>query len=187
MAAIFAVSVFGAAFASDNVPLSWQTFDTSSITVLDKPKTTQLKLTADNIVPDRPSVLAGYCWFYTSGPYTGLCATNHRLDIGDGDAARDVRDSTQNPDGWHLHNIKTGAVTAGGHLCVTDLSDAPNGAVITDDYVVGVNVRDSVLKGTFNGHAASATIVVDGGCTPTIGAVPSALTLALDVHTNSSP
>ena len=187
LAAIFAVSVSGAAFASDTIPELWQTFDTETITVLDNPKTTQLRLTADDIVPHRTSILAGYCWFYTSGDYAGLCATTHFLDLGDGDAAGDVRDSTQNPDGWHLHNVKLGAETSNGHVCVVDLSDSPNGGVITDDNIVGVNVRDSILKGTFDGSAASATIVVDGECPATIGAVPSVLTLALDVHTAGAP
>ena len=138
-------------------------------------------------VPHKTGTLAGYCWFYESGgPHAGLCATTHNLNIDD-DAAGDVRDSTQNPDGWHLHNVILGDLTSSGHLCVADLSNAPNGGVNIKGSEVSVNARNSIVTGTFDGSAASATIVVDTECPATIVAVPSALTLALDVHTIGAP
>jgi hypothetical protein len=185
LAAVFAVSMFGVAFASNNTPKPWQTFDTDSITVTTGEKITKLSLTADATVPHKTGALAGYCWFYDSGDYAGLCATTHNLSIDDD--AGDVRDSTQNPDGWHLHNVKLGALTPSGHVCVADLSDAPTGGVNIKGSEVSVNARNSILKGDFAGSAASATIVVDAGCPATTGAVPSILTLALDVHTAGAP
>ena len=187
LVAVFAVSMLGVAFATHSIPLPWQTFDTESITVNAGQKTTKLSLTADATVPHKTGALAGYCWFYVSGDYTGLCATTHKLDLGDGDAAGDVRDSTQNPDGWHLHNVILGATTSSGHVCVADLSNAPNGGVNIKGREVSVNARNSIVEGEFAGSAASAIIVVDSGCPPTVGAVPPVLTLALDVQTAGAP
>lgn len=46
-AAIFAVSIFGTAFATDSVALPWQTFDIESITVDTGKNISKLSLTAD--------------------------------------------------------------------------------------------------------------------------------------------
>ncbi len=179
--------MFGAAFATHIGGFAWQTFDTESISVNVGKNISKLSLTADAPVPHKTGVLAGYCWFYVDGVNTALCTTTHNLELFDGDSAGDVRDSTQNPDGWHLHNVILGDLSTIGHICVVDLSDAPNGGVNIKRDEVSVNVRNSILTGDFDGSAASATIVVDGGCPVTIGADPDSLTLALNVHTIGAP
>jgi hypothetical protein len=146
------------------------------------PNLTKLSLTATGTVPRQTPDLVGFAWFYSSGPNTAYAITSHQS----------VRDSNQNPDGWHAHNVVLGAPPAGypadgpsadgvvADVCVAAVSDAPTSGIGINQSTITVNARTSTLTGTFPSPPVSAAfdIVVDADCPPT---APSGLTLGLVV------
>lgn len=143
----------GSAFAASG----WQHVVSSSVTS-NNDQTTRLSVTASDVIPRHTSVLGGFAWLYAGGPNTAFVAVTHS----------GVRDSLQNPDGWHAHNVQL-AFNASPNTaaCITGLSDANAGLSIQGN-TLDVNVRNSELTGTFApGEATAFTIVPDQGCVVT--------------------
>lgn len=162
--------------------LAWQPITPGSVSITSpNPNLTQLSLTASGTIPKQFPDLVGYAWLYASGPNSAYAITSHQS----------VRDSHQNPDGWHAHNVvlappppipDTDGVLS--TFCVAAISDAPTSGISIKGSSVTVNARTSTLTGSFAGVAASFDIVIDAECpitvpTPTI--VPGGLPLGVVV------
>lgn len=137
---------------------SWQHVVSASVTPKND-QTTTLSVTALDNIPRHTDVLGGFAWVYAGGPNTAFVAVTHS----------GVRDSNQNPDGWHAHNVKLAfGQSTGSNACITGLSDANVGLSIQGNTLT-VNARNSELTGPYSGTAAAFTIVVDGGCASGLG------------------
>jgi hypothetical protein len=159
LAALFAVFMMVPVMATG--PEIWQHVVSSSINSKNT-QTSTLSVSAADIIPKHTDVLGGFAWIYADGPNTAIVATTHS----------GVRDSGQNPDGWHAHNVQLGA---GGHnsdACITGLSDANVGLSIQGN-TLSMNVRNSELTGTLSDKASAFTIVPDTGCSSRLGVVLS--------------
>jgi hypothetical protein len=177
LAAVFAVSMFGISYAAS----SWVGYSEGAQTATEGNNKTVLTLTASDTVPRQTSELAGFAWFYDGADLTdneidALAMTIHSGATGlDTDPYNEIRDSTQNPNNWHLHNVVLKVPTEAGnaHVCVADLSDAPTGGISIDEDtdLVQVNIRNSALADTLSSvpGAAAYSIVVADNCPPTIG------------------
>ena len=176
-----------AAFAA----LSWQDIVDGSVSVNEKNQTTKLSLSAADTIPRTTDELAGFAWQYENGPNDAFSITIHDADL-NGDGKNDVRDSLQNPNGWHGHNVILASPPEGADenttFCIAEISDAPNVGISfakqgTD---VTVNVRNSQLTGDISDTAAAFSIVVDPACPITIPTVdvvpPGGLPLGISVH-----
>lgn len=179
IAALLAISIVGVAAAVE----SWQGLDSDS--VVDKNTNSKvLSVDATDTVPHRTSTLAGFAWLYADGPNTAFAITTHNANVDD-DPKNEVRDSNQNPDGWHAHNVVLAAGTADSTFCVAEIADAPTAGIAIEDDKIDVNVRNSALTGELGDLAAAFTINVDGGCPNTLGTeVTEAgpLSLGISVH-----
>jgi len=151
LVAIFTASVVTPAMAAE----SWQHVVSSSVNPTSG-QTSTLSVKAANNIPLHTSVLGGFAWVYASGPNTVFVAVTHT----------GVKDSIQNPNGWHAHNVQLGAGGLNSDACIVGLSDANAGIAIQGNSI-NVNVRNSELTGTFSSSAAAFTIVGDAGCTAT--------------------
>lgn len=149
--AILAVSVATAAMATE----SWQHVISSSVTPKNS-ETTILSVTASDNIPLHTAVLGGFAWFYASGPNAVFVAVTHN----------GVRDSLQNPNGWHAHNVQLGPGTSSSNACIIGLSNANVGLTIQGN-TLNVNARNSELTGPFTTSAKAFTIVADPGCSVT--------------------
>ena len=148
-------------------------------------------MSAADTIPRNTSELAGFAWLYADGPNSAFAITIHDADL-DGDGKNDVRDSLQNPNGWHPHNVILAAppptADPSTTFCIAEISNAPNAGISfakqgTD---VTVNVRNSQLTGDISDTAAAFSIVVDPECPitlPTASVVPpNGLPLGISVH-----
>jgi hypothetical protein len=136
---------------------SWQHVDSSSVS----PKNTQtstLTVVAAGNIPRHTDVFGGFAWIYADGPNTAIVAATH-----DG-----VRDSLQNPDGWHAHNVQLGGTGANSDLCITGVFDVKAGLSIHGD-TLSMQVRNSDLTGTLSNTAVAFTIVPDSDCSSGLG------------------
>lgn len=151
--AVLALVTTGSAFAA----ASWQHVVSSSVTPKND-QTTTLSVTAADTIPRHTDVLGGFAWIYLSGPNTVFVAVTHN----------GVRDSNQNPDGWHSHNVQLAfGASPNTKACIVGLSNANVGISIQGS-TLNVNARNSELTGTFvPGGATAFTIVPDTGCTVT--------------------
>jgi len=159
LAAVFAVFMIVPVTATG--PSSWQHVVSSSVNS-ENIQTSSLSVNAADSIPRHTDVLGGFAWIYANGPNTAIVATTHT----------GVRDSEQNPDGWHAHNVHLGP---GGHnsdACIIGLSDANVGLSIQGS-TLSMNVRNSELTGTLSNSAAAFTIVPDVGCGSGLGVVLS--------------
>ena len=171
LAAVFAVSIIGTAYANP----TW--LGLSEIGVEEKKNTTKLTGIAADDVPRRTNDFGGFAWFYASGPNTAVAITTHSADISkpnpfdyeDNNARNDFRDSTQNPDGWHAHNVQLTAGTANSSFCVADLTDAPNFGISFNGDKISVKAKNSDLTGDVVAAGTAFAIQVDGDCAPTVG------------------
>jgi hypothetical protein len=158
MASILAISMIVPAMAS---AATWQHVETSSITPTSS-QTSTLTVVASDTIPKHTSILGGFAWLYSSGPNTAFVVVTHS----------GVRDSNQNPDGWHTHNVLLGAPGSNSDACIAGLSDTTAGISIQGN-TVNVNVINSELTGTLSGSAKAFTIVGDTGCSSGLGVVLS--------------
>jgi len=121
-----------------------------------KNKTTVLSFVSADVVPRSPTQLVGFAWFYAeASEHTAFAITSHDAPLLlDTDSYNEVRDSTQNPNNWHPHNVILGAGTDNADFCIANLSDAPNAGISFDEdsLLVKVNVRNSVLTGDIPDH-----------------------------------
>ena len=184
LAAILVVSVMGYAFASG---ASWQGIVSDAV-VAKNSKTTTLKIEATDTVPRQAGILAGFAWLYADGPDSAFAITTHNAGDVDADGdhpTNDVRDSLQNKDGWHGHNVILDAGTALSTLCIKEISDAPTSGIALNQENVSVNVRNSVLTGPLSTASAAFDIVVDSDCPitiPTETIVDGGLPLGIVIH-----
>jgi hypothetical protein len=154
LAAVFAAFVITPAMATG--PASWQHVVSSSVTAKND-KTSSLSVVASDNIPRHTSILGGFAWVYASGPDSVFVAVTHK----------GVRDSTQNPDGWHTHNVDLAfGTSSGSDACITGLSETNAGLSIHGN-TLSVNVRNSELTGTLSSTAVAFTVVPDPGCATT--------------------
>jgi len=187
--AIFALGAMIPATAFAALP--WQDIVPDSVSVNENVQTTKLSLSAADTIPISTDELAGFAWLYDGSPNTAFAITIHDADL-DADGKNDVRDSLQNPDGWHAHNVILASPPEDADesttLCIEEISDAPNSGISFSEpgTDVTVNVRNSQLTGNFTGAAVAFSIVVDPACPvtfPTEDVVPpNGLTLGIVVH-----
>lgn len=156
-AAIAAVlGAFVAAPALAAGPASWQHVLSSSVTSRNGQTSTLVVVSADDI-PRHTGILGGFAWEYASGPNTVFVAVTHS----------GVRDSNQNPDGWHTHNVNLAfGASSGSDACITGLDDTNAGLSIQGN-TISVNVRNSELTGPLSGTVVAFTILPDPGCAGT--------------------
>ena len=171
LAAVFAVSIIGTAYANP----TW--LGLSDIAVEEKNNITKLTGLAADDVPKITNDFAGFAWFYADGDNTAIAITTHSADISkpnpfdyeDNNARNDFRDSTQNPDGWHGHNVVLAPGTENSNFCVADLSDAPNLGISFNGDKISVKAKNSKLTGEVLAAGTAFAIQVDADCGPTIG------------------
>ena len=118
--------------------------------------------------------MAGFAWFYDTGPNTVFAITSHDAPILlDTDSYNEVRDSTQNPNNWHPHNVMLTDGMGQANKCIADLSDAPKAGIAFDEItkLVKVNVKNSALKGDFpeSVGVVAFSIIVENDCPLTTG------------------
>ena len=107
LAAVFAVFMITPAMATG--PETWQHVVSSSVNSKNT-QTSVLSVTAADKIPIQTGVLGGFAWLYADGPNTAIVATSHN----------GVRDSAQNPDGWHAHNVQLGTGGLNSDACIED-------------------------------------------------------------------
>jgi hypothetical protein len=153
LAVVFLTIMMAPVFAA----ASWQHVNSSSVSPLSS-KVTKATVVAADSIPQQTSVLGGFAWFYGGGPNTVFVAVTHK----------GVVDSTQNPNGWHTHNVQLAiGASSGSDACITGLGpDTFAGTAITGN-TINVNVANSALTGTLTGGAVAFTIVGDAGCAGT--------------------
>jgi len=149
-AGVFAIAAVIATpvFASD----SWLGVDTSNIAA--KGAGFQLTIDATDTIPKNAGVgvLAGFGWFYDgNGPDTVFAVTTHNP----------VRDSHQNPDKWHAHNVVAGASsdTSIADACIVSLSGYVQAGISIKGDKMKINVPATTLSGTLNQGAGAFHIV----------------------------
>ncbi len=152
--AFLATMIMTPVFAAE----SWQHVNSSTVTPLNSQVTRATVVAADKI-PTTTSVLGGFAWLYASGPNTAFVAVTHN----------GVKDSTQNPNGWHTHNVSLGPGGANSDACITGLGPDTFAGVAINGDTINVNVRNSQLTGTLSGGATAFTIVGDAGCGSGLG------------------
>lgn len=137
---------------------SWQKV-TSGNVVPQNSQTTKLTLVAADAVPRHTSVLGGFAWIYASGPNTAFAVTTHN----------GVRDSNQNPDGWHAHNVLLASGTGNSDACIAGVSDDTTAGISIQGNTLTVNVRNSTFTGSLSGSAVAFSIQGDNGCSSGLG------------------
>ena len=169
IAAVFAIGMITAAAAVG----SWVGSSGGSV-VQKNGNSWLLTATALDTIPEKDEIvdLAGFAWTYSEFDLSdnnadALAVTVHDADL-NGDGKNDVRDSLQNKEGLHLHNVALAAGAGDATLCVKTILDAPNGGISTEDDVISVNVRDSVLQGTFDNGVVGYAIIVEPECAATV-------------------
>ena len=155
LAVVFITMMVAPVFAAE----SWQHVNSSSVTPLNSEITKATVIAGDNI-PRQTSTLGGFAWFYASGPNTVFVAVTHS----------GVKDSSQNPNGWHTHNVQLAiGASSGSDACITGLGADTFGGIAISGNTINVNVRNSQLTGTLTGGATAFTIVTDSGCGSGLG------------------
>ena len=133
-AALVATILITTSFA--NATPSWAVVTAASAVQQDD-DLTKLTVTAADDIPRRtdisPDAVAGFAWADLD---TGkvLVATIHPT----------FRDSSQNPDSWHLHAARLAGAT--GHtFCVQEFYANPQGGIAIKDNVIRVNIETSQM------------------------------------------
>jgi len=162
LAAVFVISMIATASAAP----TWLGVDEGDIAIKGK-KTVQLTINATEAIPRNAGegVLAGFGWFYATGPDTVFAVTTHNP----------VRDSHQNPDKWHVHNVVAGApITPDPSVdaCIVELSDYVQAGISIKDDIMKINVPATTLSGDLGAGPGAFEIVptdpVDNICGETI-------------------
>ena len=155
LSVVFLMMMVAPVFAAE----SWQHVNSSSVTPKNSETTIVSAVAADNI-PRQTSVLGGFAWLYASGPDTVFVAVTHS----------GVKDSGQNPNGWHTHNVQLAiGASTGSDACITALGADTYAGIAINGNTINVNVRNLQLTGALSGGATAFTIVPDGGCGSGLG------------------
>ncbi len=153
-AVIFAIAMISSASASD----TWLSVDSSNIA--QKGNNIQLTIDAANTIPKNAGegVLAGFGWFYASGPDAVFAVTTHNP----------VRDSHQNPDKWHVHNVQVSASDdlAIADACIASLSGYVQAGISIKGDKMQINTNQNSLSGTLADDAVAFHIVNDAVACP---------------------
>lgn len=118
----------------------WQTIVADSVTIdLKNDQTSDLSLqTVIPIPPNERILQVGFAWLYEDGA-SGYAVMTHN----------GVRDSNQNPYGWHVHGDLAFVeleVTASATHCVTGIGDYTQAGANFNQGGVSINVRNSELS-----------------------------------------
>jgi len=145
--------MISSASASD----TWLGVDNSVINY--KGKNVQLLIDAADTIPKNAGegVLVGFGWFYASGPDTVFAVTAHNP----------VRDSHQNPDKWHVHNVvASGSSDAAiADACIASLSGYVQSGISIKGDKMQINTNQNSLSGTLaDGAGAFHIVVSDVAC-----------------------
>lgn len=156
--AVLALGTAGNAFAA----ASWQGISSSSVTPKND-QTTTLSVTATDTIPNHTGVLGGFAWVYAGGPNTAFVVVTHN----------GVRDSNQNPGGWHVHNVLLGGPGTVSAACIESVSPDTTAGISIHGNTINVNVRNSEFTGSLSDSSTvvAFSIVVDSGCTSGLGVV----------------
>ncbi|HSB57887.1 MAG TPA: hypothetical protein VLD38_08790 [Nitrosopumilaceae archaeon] len=149
LTAVFAVSMITSVAAS----YSWLNVDLGNVTVKGQ-KTIQLTIDASDAIPRNAGVgvLAGYGWFYADGPDTVFAVSTHNP----------VRDSHQNPDHWHVHNVVAGSTLSQNpavDACIVSLSDYVEAGISIQGDIMTINVPAVALTGELGAGPGAFEIV----------------------------
>jgi len=125
----------------DFIPISahgtWQNIVQESVQVdKTKPSTTTLSLKAEDPIPHvERIILGGFGWIYEDGN-SALVVTSHY----------GIRDSTQNPDHWHVHNVTFESVDGGSIThCITSLTNDDTAGIPINGDDIRVVIQNSKL------------------------------------------
>lgn len=168
---------------------SWQIIVPKTVEVDKKnSQTTELSLIVKDTVPRQTDQLAGFAWLYEpkTTKDTAFAITTHDADL-DGDGSNDVRDSLQNKDGWHAHNVLLGHTTRAGNICITEIRDAPNTGIALNQEEIRVQVRNDELSGKVLPRAVAFSITPDRECPitiPTKDVIHGGLPLAIKIESS---
>ncbi|QUC64800.1 hypothetical protein NsoK4_00480 [Nitrosopumilus sp. K4] len=168
---VFVIMLFSFAFVSaSNFEIvspaiadgDWQTIQPASVEVTKNGNNNALSLkTISNIPNVERNVYAGFGWVYEDDSSAYVVTTHNG-----------VKDSKQNPNGWHTHNIsyEPVAIPASVTHCITTITDDIHAGVIIQKDSLRVNVRESELS-TFMDplKAISFDIVPDPTCPLGVG------------------
>jgi len=139
------ILTLGFVFAvSDSIPVTahgaWQEIVIDSVNVeAQGPNVTVLSLTAEEPIPHvERIILGGFGWMYVGGDHALVVVSHYG-----------VRDSVQNPDHWHVHNIWFESVGGASFShCITKLSYDDTAGVPINDDDIRVIIQNSKLEGT---------------------------------------
>ena len=112
---------------------------TAAIAKQQNDKMSKLTVTASDIIPRKTSVapdaVAGFAWAdLDSGKV--LVATIHPT----------FRDSSQNPDSWHLHAAQLANDLIGGHsFCIDSFFPNPQGGISIKNNKMNINIQNSKM------------------------------------------
>ncbi len=156
LVAVISASVILPAMATSFA--SWQSVTGSSVTARND-KTTTLSVQASDIVPRHTSLAAGFAWIYSGGPDTAFVVVTH-----DG-----LRDSAQNPDGWHVHSVLLGGTPSVSNACILGASPDTNAGISIQGNTINVNVRNSEFTSSLSGTVVGFSVVQDSACGSGLG------------------
>ena len=155
LAAVFAVTMITPAIAGDNGFLNVTGGGVDNT----NPNVTKIIIISETAIPGNPGdVLGGFAWFTGDEEWPAFAITGHDVGNIDDNAAsppNDVRDSKQNPDGWHPHKVNVDE-----NACITAVSDDTQAGIRVDkNGIMKVTIPTSEIDGTISGPASGFHIV----------------------------
>ena len=151
LAAVFAFSMIVApAFAGAHPP--WLILDSSTVEAQSS-KVTKATIDATGDIPRNTDVLGGYAFPIAGNPnWAFLGITTHDP----------LRDSHQNPVGWHPHLVNVNA-----SLCIMGVSEGTNGGITIMGDTLMLRIPNTEIGGTISsGTAFGFFIVADAATCP---------------------
>ncbi len=124
-------------------------------------------------IPAHTKALTGFAW----GVSGGVQATHFGVATHHG-----VKDSTQRPNQWHLHNLQLGAGAGDAEACIIDIIDNPFGKINVKRNVMDITLPTSTIDGVITPGLAPFDIIPEPGCPFTkVGGVTTPLKLGADL------
>ena len=146
----------------------------SAETVSQGPLLTTVSVTTSaSKMPAHTFDLAGFAW--------GLTASATGSDLFAITTHHSVKDSTQRPNQWHVHNVAVSAGAGAAELCIADIQNAPLAKINIKGNTLTATLLTSSVGGTITPGVVPADIIVEPACPITdIAGVASGLRLGLD-------
>jgi len=163
LAAVFAVSMIGTAFAGAHP--AWIT--PTEFSIEQKGNIAVLSVTTGADIPKKPddfvnaNVVAGFAWVdLDSGE---IVVTTIHPNFG--------RDSHQNPDAWHVHTATLESSTGISDFCVVSINTTPEAGISTikNTQTLRINVGDLAVDVSDLDAAVGFTINPEAGCSSGLG------------------